>query len=277
MIGDVADVSPMGPRIAALGEMVKKAGSKAAKVVDDWGWKGGKPGEVTAEGFSDMFYGPGRGAALDMASRKAKDIRKLAAKNPEHPAVQALEKAKSNIGNSPTSLQIYGNPAVGLDTVAGTKLMDIFESAQVNNIPRKYTSRVANLLTESWTGYLGNRMRPPDTKGAWDLAQSLRRLNDKQRDLFFDIADASTPSGGAAFENIEVASRAVSELPDDVVPIFMQTVRSGYNFADSEKAAKAAVDFTSDQREAFLNILPRWTGTLDKAVAAAKKLYKRPS
>ncbi len=32
---------------------------------------------------------------------------------------------------------------------------------------------------------------------------------------------------------------------------------------------------TNDQRETFLNLLPRWTGTLETAAAAAKKLYRR--
>lgn len=258
--------------MSAKKEALERIVKTVADVADDWGWKGGKPGEVTAEGFGNLFFGPRRGSALSMANDKAKEIRRLAAKNPEHPAAKAFEKAKLGVGNSPSSLQIYGNPAVGLDTVAGTKLMDIFERAQVNNIPRKYTSRVANLLTEDWAGYLGNRMRPPNTMAAWDLAQSLRRLNDKQRDLFFDIADAATPSGGALFSNIEVASRAASDLPDDVVPVFMQAVRSGYNFADAERAGKAAVDLTDDQRETFLSLLPEWSGSLDELAAAARTL-----
>jgi hypothetical protein len=272
-LGDLTKKVNVGDRVEAVKRMLGDAGGKVVEKADDWGWKGGKPGEVTAENFSSTFLSPlSRSRALDMANKKAKDIRKLAAKNPEHPAVQALEKAKRQGGNSPMSLQIAGNPSVGLDTVAGTKLMDIFESAQVNNIPRKYTSRVANLLTEDWTGYLGNRMRPPDTRGASDLAQSLRRLNDKQRDLFFDIADATTPSGGALFGNIEVASRAASELPNEVVPVFMQTIRSGYNFADAERAGKAAADFTDDQRETFLSLLPEWSGSLDELVEAARSL-----
>ena len=32
---------------------------------------------------------------------------------------------------------------------------------------------------------------------------------------------------------------------------------------------------TNDQRQTFLNLLPRWTGTLETAAKAAKKLYSR--
>lgn len=32
---------------------------------------------------------------------------------------------------------------------------------------------------------------------------------------------------------------------------------------------------TNDQRQALLNLLPRWTGTLETAASAAKKLYRR--
>lgn len=45
-LGDMARLD-IPERVAALGKMV----SKPAKKIDDWGWKGGKPGEITGSQY----------------------------------------------------------------------------------------------------------------------------------------------------------------------------------------------------------------------------------
>jgi hypothetical protein len=48
-------------------------------------------------------------------------------------------------------------------------------------------------------------------------------------------------------------------------------------FIAVEKISDIMRLMTNEQRQTFLNLLPKWTGTLETAASAAKKLYRRPS
>ena len=46
-LGDLTKKVKVGDRVEAVKRMLGDAGEKAVEKADDWGWKGGKPGEIT--------------------------------------------------------------------------------------------------------------------------------------------------------------------------------------------------------------------------------------
>jgi hypothetical protein len=48
-----------------------------------------------------------------------------------------------------------------------------------------------------------------------------------------------------------------------------------YDYVFLQQMSDILRPMTNDQRQTFLNLLPKWTGTLETAASAAKKLYRR--
>lgn len=153
--------------MSAKGEAIERLAKAAVKVVDDWGWKGGKPGEITG------------GKYMKDLNIKADDL------------IPRLSKDFGDMGPNDADY-----------------LMQWFADMEAADIPRQWTGKIAKALWNSNTS------------------------------LPFD----ESPSGMATnFQNISNLMRPM----------------------------------TNDQRQTFLSLLPRWTGSLDQAAAAAKKLYRR--
>lgn len=172
---------------------------KLAKVADDWGWKGGKPGEVT-----------GTNVVMQMSLPKSPSRdQKLAQLT--YRMYEQLEKTK--------------NPVIR------DEVMRIWESYGMNAAARDFAKKFYTLekadIPREWTGKV--------------LA----------------ALDNSLDKSGLEYNRL-----------------------LGYKYNRSaDGLAKGISDLmrpmTNDQREAFLNLLPRWTGSLETAASAAKKLYRR--
>jgi len=90
---------------------------------------------------------------------------------------------------------------------------------------------------------------------------------------FSDLESADVPrewTGKIAKKLWEAGALRVRGIADN----FIDDGNSG--FLNSFKHISDAMrPMTNEQRETFLNLLPRWTGTLETAASTAKKLYRR--
>jgi hypothetical protein len=221
MIGDVVDVSPMGPRIDALNEMVKKAGSKAADVVDDWGWKGGKPGEITGNILQSR---------IDEVRNRIPSSRYLGVFKHNAKDLDAVANQLENSKNA--QVRDYFNEQVRIGVLTGgTKAQNKRSAARY--MAEDFRTLEAADIPREWTG---------KAHGAFNR---LRRSNPTEgllQNYWEDLSKESSPA------------RYIARLLSD-------TLRP----------------MTNDQRQTFLDLLPRWTGTLETLATTAKKIHKRPS
>lgn len=79
---------------------------------------------------------------------------------------------------------------------------------------------------------------------------------------FKELEDAGVPRRftGKIVQAVEGRGDYIGEVPE----------LSGANLS------RLMSPMTDAQRETFLQLLPRWTGTLEQAASAAKKLYRKP-
>lgn len=204
-LGDMARQVSVAPRVAAVEKMVQKAPGA------DWGWKGGKPGEVTGGEYVNALFGkqdPGVSRGIEKTLRTA---------------VKQLEKYSSSKPNAPISMvysSIAGKGYKGAKQDAARYLyLQTFRPIERANVPREWTGKMANAL-----------LSPEMTR-----ATAYRLLGDQ------------TPS---------LDARGLTEALADAASNIMRPM-------------------TNAQRETFLQLLPRWTGSIETAASAAKKLYKR--
>lgn len=54
-LGDLTKKVNVGDRVEAVKRMLGDAGEKVAEKADDWGWKGGKEGEITGQQFENAL------------------------------------------------------------------------------------------------------------------------------------------------------------------------------------------------------------------------------
>lgn len=186
--------------VEGLGDAAREGLERLVKKADDWGWKGGKPGEITGGEYSRLV------------SRLQKEAHERA--KAEHPA-SVLEMSNALFRNeyrpvmmaAKRQLQKSKDKSIAESVFFPEDVdsrMKMFEGLEMADVPREWTGKVLGALLRS------------------------------------------------KFANQRIGA---------VAPEISNLMRP----------------MTNDQRQAFLNLLPRWTGTLDQAATAAKKLYRRPS
>lgn len=162
-----------------------------AKVADDWGWKGGKPGEITAGQLAGL-RAKGEDYRADKILRD--HVERFYQKYPNSPLSTEMQRNGTKwINNTPLEIKLFE---------------DVMSALEQAGVPREWTGRLASVLP-----------RPTVTSGI----TGKRRIN-----------------------------------PEEI-----------------ERVSNLMRPMTNAQRETFLSLLPRWTGTLEQAASAAKKLYRR--
>jgi hypothetical protein len=119
-LGDIARELSVAPRMAAVEKMVQKAPGM------DWGWKGGKPGEVTAGELMEVLDSPKPGR---LATPKQQDRWNAAA--------NAAEKISARMRDK------YGDRIGALSNYGVVKALKFAEDAE---IPREYTAKAVSSL-----------------------------------------------------------------------------------------------------------------------------------
>ena len=164
-------VAPIAKKIGeevVEGMAKSKASKSVAKSVDDWGWKGGKPGEITGGKFTDMMsVGPGRRDPVLI------DV--------------SLYKAGEQLGRfSPTRTLARGRTQ---------RMLEDFELLERADIPRKWTGKVMSAFKDnSIVGAMKNAGM--DVSGttsrtrqrfADSLSSAMRPMTNAQRETFLSL------------------------------------------------------------------------------------------
>jgi hypothetical protein len=172
-------------------------------VADDWGWKGGKPGELTGGEYVKAL-GDIEAEALRKTKRRFNIPEEVEDYNPYGGERQKLfyETQRLNALDpyvAKADKQLSSMYESGLDTDETTVAMMSFDALEKAGIPRKWTGRVYKAL--------GENSSPLDTldvveESAQAISDSMRSLTNDQRETFLallpewsgslaDLADAA--------------------------------------------------------------------------------------
>ena len=186
--------------------MVAKTAKKAVKAVedkaDDWGWKGGKPGELTGTAYSKVSHNLSDAMNPNTASGKLsikakKQLDKLAERKPGNPIAEAYGKevqryteAKPTIGRNP----FVDEKGVSMAT---SSVMRDFHHLEKADVPREYTGKIMSAFGGRLPKYhkvVARLMGDDPTDTFYDpqviadaVSSSMRGLNKEQRDTFLTL------------------------------------------------------------------------------------------
>jgi len=148
--------------------VVAKTAKKATKVADDWGWKGGKPGEITGNEYfrrTNSFYS-GMKAGVTPISK---------VKNSNEKTKNLLKKVEKQL-----------SPAIQAGKLKDdhpSRQMMAFQYLEGADIPRAWTGKVLNAMQKS--------KRPADrdvnTVTARRISKAMRPMTNSQRDTFVSL------------------------------------------------------------------------------------------
>jgi hypothetical protein len=200
---DIGDVTrPVtGARMEALQKMLPKA-AKA----DDWGWKGGKPGELTGGEYTQ---------ALDSVESEALRETKKHFNIPEdvkdynpyggEKQRRFYETKRINAMDSyvrEADRQLSNLYPSGLDTDETTLAMMSFDSLEKAGIPREWTGRVYKALGED-THPVDILDRAEDSAQA--ISDNMRQLTNDQRETFLSLL----PEWSGSIDDLAEAARSL--------------------------------------------------------------------
>lgn len=210
--------------MSAKREGLERLVKGVAEVADDWGWKGGKPGEITGNQFVDFVKEnspPIRGASIDEmyedAVRMAEMDASLGDSDSYESFMDTVRQVKNQLSKSKHKALVPYQASDSL-TANDVARMTAFKQLEDLDVPRKWTGKIVAAVEEA----------PVD----------LDRLLPNVREEMFGTND-------------DYIGEVLKNVVDYMRPM------------------------TDAQRQTFLNLLPRWTGTLEQAASAAKKLYRR--
>lgn len=197
-----------------------------AESADDWGWKGGKPGEIT-------------GGEYERALGKYNQL------------------VKYGDRDSPQALNLYKTLEDGA--------MQWYDSALRGKLGPDWKKKA-----EYYAGRFGDVDKLSKNN---KLRQAFLRGTPGEYGLSWLDEASKISLRFATFEEFGVPREFTGQLFRAMPqPIHGPTFANTTELVDAFKTLS-----TNDQRETFLNLLPRWTGTMEQAASAAKRLYKRPS
>lgn len=210
----------MSARDEAIGRLAKATKEAAG----DWGWRGGKPGEITGNEFVDFVKENApyvRGASIDEtyanAVRMAELDNALGDYDSYESFMDTVRQVKNQLSKSKHKALVPYQTSDSL-TENDVAVMTAFKQLEDLDVPRKWTGKIVAAIEEA----------PADLD---------RLLPNVQEEMFLTNDDYI----GEVLKNVANYMRPMTE----------------------------------DQRGAFLQLLYRWTGTMEQAANAAKKLYRR--
>jgi hypothetical protein len=198
--------------MSAKKEAVERLAQGVARVADDWGWRGGKPGEMTGIGIQDAFVSGSDRIALKQARKQLER--------------HALERPNSEIAKNWSTLNDMFSYTDYIDEPTAN-LMGDFRRLEQAGVPREWTGRVLESLYRFGSG----RVNSPGL--------NLRRIGDTRV-----VGDAFGPVG---FSGIAKVADVVSDLMRPM---------------------------SNAERDVFLTMLPRWSGTIDDLASTARRMAR---
>ena len=152
--------------------VVSGAVKKVAKAADDWGWKGGKPGEVT-------------GGAMEKA--KAKYYKTKNFSDYEDIYAKAGEQLTASLSRKPNSpMAKYYGTRVDEDYPAyndAYNILNKFTALEQADIPRAWTGKVMNAIIKKH----GGKTYVAAPKEAKTISDLMRPMTNAQRETFVKL------------------------------------------------------------------------------------------
>jgi hypothetical protein len=194
-LGDLTRKPNVAARVQAVKRMAGDAGKKVASKVDDWGWKGGKPGEITGLDFH-------------------KEIRKADSVGYPRTLKSIYNKAQR---------QVFGK---GKGSHSETyRAMSQFAHMENAGIPRAYTGKIykkmEDLLTHpnvaSWISH-PKYIRGLDTPSiAGMLSEQLKPLTHVQRLTAIDML----PAWSRSLDDLGETAKEITKMTNDQRETFL--------------------------------------------------------
>lgn len=145
----------------ASGDDMLRAAERIAAKADDWGWKGGKPGEITA-----AKYWKEREAIKKMGDTAAAEVR-----------LTALDdKVRKQFAKS-KSPYISGKKYSWVESQGPEYMMGLFNELENANVPRKWTGKLVSSMLET---------DPPHLLPTY-LAKPMETMSDSARKLYVEL------------------------------------------------------------------------------------------
>ena len=171
-LGDLTRKPNVSERIKAIDRMVGDAGKKVASKVDDWGWKGGKPGEITGGDWTDKWN------EILRINKKGFD-NSADVKMHENIEAKLIDRAHKQL--KPLNANMFVDDE--------ENAMAVFASMEKANIPRRYTGKIykatgdfiRNDNARDWIRHPKFIRGKTNDNIAGLLSEQLQPLNDKQR------------------------------------------------------------------------------------------------
>lgn len=158
------------PRTAK--EAIKRVADDVVEAADDWGWKGGKPGELTGEKLKYYFEAHPRTLDRRVTSLVPKSQQRIVRK-----AEKQLERFRKKYPNSAVARRMSLRTEWGAEDI-GT----LFAAMERADIPRAWTGKVAAALPDKllYTFNRGNYV------SKWDEPAKLKEISDAMRPMTND-------------------------------------------------------------------------------------------
>jgi hypothetical protein len=140
---------------------VARVADDVTKVGDDWGWKGGKPGEITG-----AKYWKKRDAIEKMGDTAAAEVR-----------LTALDDKVSKQFAKSKNPYIAGRKYSWIQAQGPYYMMELFNELEQANVPRKWTGKLVSSILESEPQHLLPTY----------LAKPMEAMNDSTRKLYLKL------------------------------------------------------------------------------------------
>lgn len=167
VVGAVRNIAPKKQAVARMAdEVVEKA--------DDWGWKGGKPGEFTGTEFRKIQedYSPqGERVYNDTVEKLVDKFENLPAKSSTYATYARLKSRYA--------------PFHGIRSAArqaAAELQETYGRLEKANVPREYTGKLANAILQRTSG-----ITSVDNAVAKKLSTALEGMTNDQRETFLSL------------------------------------------------------------------------------------------
>lgn len=225
-LGDLTRKPNVSERIKAIDRMVGDAGKKVADNVDDWGWKGGKPGEITGGDWTEKW---------DEIQYAQKHV------DPDNSASVRM------VGNKNAKLfdraykQLKPLGVGDEDEIENT--MAVFSSMEKANIPRRYTGKIykatgdfiSNNNAYDWISHHKFIRGKTNDNIAGFLAEQLQPLNNKQRLEAIKLI----PEWSRSLDNLGETAKEITKMTSDQKETFLALLPEWTeSMEDLVKAAK---------------------------------------
>ena len=175
------------PRTAK--EAVKRVADDVVEAADDWGWKGGRPGEITSKDYwkeRDIIEKMGDTAAAEVRLGKL-----------DNKVIEQFSKSKYP--------HIRGDEYSWSREQGPDEMMRMFASIEEAGVPRKWSGRFAEVTLKGDSYY--------DYSMIEKMADHMKSMTDAQRKTYLDTVEKITESWGELLpgETSEETGRFVAE------------------------------------------------------------------